>query len=62
MKPNKYLIKKIDIKSEHDPKKCFETFKRIMEKQYGSEINWFKVLGGVTIAVKIDKNVCKKNL
>ena len=62
MKPNRYLIQKIEVKADHDPRKCFEIFKKVMEKMYGSEINWFKILGGVTIAVKIEKNICRKNL
>lgn len=35
---------------------------RLLAMQHGSEKNWFKVLGGMTIAVTIEKNVFKANL
>jgi hypothetical protein len=34
----------------------------VMKKRYGNEINWFKVLGGMTVAVSIEAEVFKLNL
>jgi hypothetical protein len=35
---------------------------RVLKKLYGNEKNWFKVLGGFTIAITIDQNVFKRNV
>jgi hypothetical protein len=34
----------------------------LMRKRYGKEINWFKVLGGMTVAVSIEGDVFRGNL
>lgn len=33
-----------------------------MKQRYGNEINWFKVLGGMTVAVSIESDIFKANL
>jgi hypothetical protein len=33
-----------------------------MRKRYGSEINWFKVLGGMTVAISIEADIFRGNL
>jgi hypothetical protein len=55
------LHKKIDIyindnskaKVTHTVDKCMKNFIYLMKQRYGNEINWFKVLGGMTVAVSI---------
>ena len=39
-----------------------EDFVIVMRKRYGSEINWFKVLGGMTVAISIEAEVFRSNL
>lgn len=64
------LHKKVDIyvndagkqRAAHPPEKCMEDFVILMRKRYGSEINWFKVLGGMTVAVSIEAEVFRSNL
>lgn len=64
------LHKKIDIysndnykkKVKHSIDKCMSDFVIIMKKRYGNEINWFKVLGGMTVAISIEDYTFKLNL
>jgi hypothetical protein len=46
----------------HHPSKCLQALARTLKKLYGNEKNWFKMLGGYTIAVSIDRNVFKSSL
>jgi uncharacterized protein YpuA (DUF1002 family) len=65
------LHKKVDIYindvaktrvNTHQPERCMEDFVIVMRKRYGSEINWFKVLGGMTVAISIESDVFRNNL
>ena len=64
------LHKKIDIyindnskaKVTHTVDKCMKNFIYLMKQRYGNEINWFKVLGGMTVAVSIQSDIFKANL
>lgn len=47
---------------KHSVTLCLETFVKIMRKLYGSEKNWFKALGGLTVSVTIDPPSFKKSL
>lgn len=48
--------------STHIPNKCLNTLTKIMRRLYGNEKNWFKVLGGFTVAMTIDHNTFRRNL
>ncbi len=64
------MQKKVDIYSNdskrkvtvHSINKCMKDFVVIMNKRYGNEINWFKVLGGMTVSVSIEAEVFRLNL
>jgi len=38
----------------HSSEKCLRDFVIMMKKRYGSEINWFKVVGGMTVSISIE--------
>jgi hypothetical protein len=46
----------------HGSDKCLRDFVILMKKRYGSEINWFKVVGGLTVSVSIDEASFKSNV
>ena len=47
---------------DHSTIKCLGTLTKILRSLYGSERNWFKVLGGLTISVTIEKSTFKKSI
>ena len=47
---------------QHDVEKCLRDFILIMKKRYGKEINWFKVISGMTVSVTIQIDTFKENI
>lgn len=47
---------------KHGVDQCLHTFIKIMKRLYGSEKNWFKALGGLTVAVTIDPGLFKRSV
>jgi hypothetical protein len=62
LKPSKTQSYLIHSNYQHDVSQCIEMFKNLMRRLYGSEINWFKAIGGITISVKADRDICVRNL
>lgn len=46
----------------HPAQRCLRDFVILMKRRYGNEINWFKVVGGMTVSVSIEAAPFRSNL
>ena len=46
----------------HEVENCLGDWVVVMRRRYGNEVNWFKVLGGMTVAMSIEASTFIDNL
>jgi hypothetical protein len=51
-----------EVINPHPLSKCLKYYAFTMKKRYGNEINWFRIMGGMTVAISINPNIFKKNM